>query len=223
MRSLAEDLETIGFMVQRPCRADDSGHFVPPSHLVQASALRDLRSKQISTASDFIRHMEAGGVLNLLGNGQSIDPKLINPRIQFCTSRVDHNIFRYAKLFQKVPTTNRVGRQIRALVYDIGQDRQVLMGILELTSGAYTLGCRDKFLDWSQSSRKGVKDKGLRRIMDLATIVALPPYNLLRGGKLMAALAFSDAVVEEVRRRYRSDLLGVVTTSATGLHCAILN
>ena len=91
--------------------------------------------------------MEAGGALALLGNGQSIDPTLINPRIQFCTSRADHNIFRYAKLFQKVPTTNRVGRQIRALVYDTGQNRPVLMGILELTSGAYT-GSRDKFLNW---------------------------------------------------------------------------
>jgi hypothetical protein len=59
--------------------------------------------------------------------------------------------------------------------------------------------------------------------MDLASVIALPPYNLLLGGKLVAALAFSDIVLREVRRRYRTDLLGVVATSATGLHCAILN
>jgi hypothetical protein len=59
--------------------------------------------------------------------------------------------------------------------------------------------------------------------MDLASVIALPPYSFLFGGKLIAALAFSDVVLREVRRRYRSDLLGVVATSATGLHCAILN
>jgi len=66
-------------------------------------------------------------------------------------------------------------------------------------------------------------DRGLRRIMDLASVIALPPYNLLFGGKLIAALAFSNTVAREIRRRYGSDLLGVVATSATGLHCAILN
>jgi hypothetical protein len=126
-------------------------------------------------------------------------------------------------LFQGVPTTNRVGRQLRCLVYDTGQSSPFLMGVFELTSGAYTLGCRDDYLQWRGEDRKGMKDKGLRRIMDLASVIALPPYSILFGGKLIAALAFSDCVQREVRRRYRSELLGIVATSATGLHCAILN
>ncbi len=170
-----------------------------------------------------MRRMEARSIQMLLGDGRSIEPIRICPQITFCVSQADHDVFRYGKLFQMVPTTNRVGRQVRCLVYDVGQAHPFLMGVFELTSGAYTLGCRDDYLNWSGKSRKTIKDEGLRRIMDLASVIALPPYNLLFGGKLIAALAFSDVVVREIRRRYRSDLLGVVATSATGLHCAILN
>ena len=190
---------------------------------MQATRLRELRARQISGSSDFIRRMETGGALTLLGDGRSVDPIRISPQIKFCVSSGDHDIFRYGKLFQVVPTTNRVGRQVRCLIYDEGQSRPFLMGVFELTSGAYTLGCRDDYLDWNAPSNRRIKDTGLRRIMDLATVIALPPYNLLFGGKLIAALAFSDIIVREVRRRYQSDLLGVVATSATGLHCAILN
>jgi Domain of unknown function (DUF4338) len=167
--------------------------------------------------------MESNGVLLSLGDGQSIDPERIRLLIKICASPAEHDVFRYGKLFQRVPTTNRVGRQIRCLVYDVGQTHPYLMGLFELTSGAYTLGCRDRYLGWGDSSRKKIKDNGLRRIMDLASVIALPPYNLLLGGKLIAALPFSDVVRKEIRRRYHSDLLGVVATSATGLHCAILN
>jgi Domain of unknown function (DUF4338) len=182
-----------------------------------------MRTKQISGSNDFIRRLETRGALMLLGDGRSIDPIRIRPQIKICGSSGDHDIFRYGKLFQKVPTTNRVGRQVRCLVYDVGQSRPFLMGVFELTSGTYTLGCRDNYLGWSDLSRKTIKDKGLRRTMDLASVIALPPYSFLFGGKLIAALAFSDIVLREIRRRYRSDLLGVVATSATGLHCAILN
>jgi len=223
LKSLTTDLVAAGFRVRQPRGPDGDWRFAPPSHRAQVIQLRKLRTKQISASSDFIQHTEANGAIMLLGDGCSIDPIRICPQIKFCVSSADHAIFRYSKFFQKVPSTNRVGRQLRCLVYDVGQSCPILMGVFELTSGAYTLGCRDDYLRWSDLSRKAVKDNGLRRIMDLATIIALPPYNFLFGGKLVAALTFSDVVLREVRRRYRSPLLGVVATSATGLHCAILN
>lgn len=223
LKSLGKDLLAAGFRIQKPRRRSDGWKFTPPSYGAQAISLRAIRTKQISGSSDFIQRMEAGGALMLLGDGRSIDPIRICPQIKICVSSADHNILRYGKLFQKVPTTNRVGRQIRCLVYDVGQSTPFLMGVFELTSGTYTLGCRDNYLGWGVLSRKAIKDKGLRRIMDLASVIALPPYSFLFGGKLIAALAFSEVVLREIRRRYRSDLLGVVATSATGLHCAILN
>jgi Domain of unknown function (DUF4338) len=184
--------------------------------------MRRLRLEQIEQERSFVQRMEANGCLKLLGQAD-IDPRKISPEIEICRTTADHELFRYGKLFQRIPTTNRVGRQIRCLVYDVGQEQKRLMGVFELTSGPYTMGARDAHLKWSGMNRKKVKDRGLRRVMDLATVIAIPPYNILLGGKLIASLAFSDVVAKEVRRRYRSELLGVVATSATGLHCAILN
>src|SRR5262249_39459914 len=223
IKHLTSDLEAAGFRIRRPRGPNDSWTVNPPSHRAQSIQLRRRRTKRIKASRDFIRYMEANGALTLLGDGCSIDPARIYPRIKFCTCSADHNVFRYGKLFQTVPNTNRVGRQLRCLVYDIGQSCPVLMGIFELTSGAYTLGCRDDYLFWNALSRKAVKEKALHRIWDLASVIALPPYNLLFAGKLIASLAFSNIVLREVRRRYRSELLGIVATSATGLHCAILN
>jgi hypothetical protein len=223
LKSLAKDLVAAGFSVRKPHGRKDGWKFAPPSYRALAIRLRALRTKQIASSSHFIQRVETDGALMLLADGPSIEPIRIRPHIKICRSAHDHDVFRYGKLFQRVPTTNRVGRQVRCLVYDVGQSRPFLMGVFELTSGTYTLGCRDTHLGWSDLSRKTIKDKGLRRIMDLASVIALPPYSMLFGGKLIAALAFSDIVLREIRRRYRSDLLGVVATSATGLHCAILN
>jgi hypothetical protein len=220
---LIKDLSAAGFRVRKPHDRDKKWKFTPPDHRAQVTLLRRLRHQQISASRDFVERMESRGVLTQFGDGISINPVRIRPQIRFCVSQAEHDVFRYGKLFQKVPTTNRVGRQVRCLVYDVGQSVPFLMGVIELTSGAYTLGCRDDHLGWRGQSRKLVKDSGLRRVMDLASIVAVPPYNLLLGGKLIASVAFSDVVVREIRRRYRSDLLGVIATSATGLHCAILN
>ncbi|MCK1622261.1 DUF4338 domain-containing protein [Bradyrhizobium sp. 147] len=219
-RNLREDLKAAGYRVRLSGKSD--WKVTAPSRKAQERAMRGLRFEQIELERSFAERLEAKGILNLLGDA-TIQVQDINPEIKICRSVADHELFRYAKLFQHVPTTNRVGRQVRCLVYDVGQAPKRLMGVFELSSGPYTMGARDAYLNWSGVDRKGVKDRGLRRLMDLATIVALPPYNILLGGKLIASLAMSDVVVREVRRRYRSELLGVVATSATGLHCAILN
>jgi hypothetical protein len=67
-------------------------------------------------------------------------------------------------------------------------------------------------------------------MMQLSVCLAVPPYNFLRGGKLMAALAFTDPIQEEFRKRYNKpgtcatdQLLALVTTSAAGDPSAIFN
>jgi hypothetical protein len=219
-RNLRRDLKAAGYRIRLSGRSN--WNVTPPSRSAQKRIMRRLRLEQIETERPFARKLEAKGILDLLGDS-TIDLPKITPEIKICRTVADHELFRYAKLFQRVPTTNRVGRQLRCLVYDVGQQSKRLMGAFELTSGPYTMGARDAHLSWSGAGRKTTKDRGLRRLMDLATIIAIPPYNILLCGKLVAALAFSDVVVKEVRRRYRSEMLGVVATSATGLHCAILN
>jgi hypothetical protein len=89
--------------------------------------MRSLRERQLDDASEFILRMEASGVLDEFGHGAALATKNISPSIRFCHSRKEHELFRYCKYFQGVPTTNRVGRQVRALIYDVGQVMSLVM------------------------------------------------------------------------------------------------
>ena len=220
--SLKQDLKAAGFRLRNSSNGAPF-EVLPPDQSSQLNYMRCLRVRQIGSAAEFISRMEASGILNSFGYGAGIKYENVSPIIRFCRSKADHDTFRYCKFFHRIPTTNRVGRQLRALVYDEGQTRPLLMGAFELASGAYTLGSRDLFLNWQDPLKTSIKQAGLKRIMDLSSVLALPPYNFIFGGKLMAALALSDVVEREFKQRYRSSLLGLVATSATGLHCAILN
>jgi hypothetical protein len=103
------------------------------------------------------------------------------------------------------------------------------MGIIGLASGGYTLKCRDDYLGWniknidSYKELKELKDTGLRSIMQLAVSLAVPPYNYLFTGKLVALLALSNPIQELYKEKYGQDLLALVTTSATGIHSSVYN
>jgi hypothetical protein len=112
---------------------------------------------------------------------------------------------------------------MRALIYDVGQCEPALLGAMLLSSSPYTLRDRDSYLGWLGAEKERIKQSGLRRILDLALCMPLPPYSYLLGGKLVAALAFTEVVRSEFRNRYRDELLCLVTTSVTGLHCPLFN
>jgi hypothetical protein len=97
------------------------------------------------------------------------------------------------------------------------------MGVIGLASAPYAVGCRDSFLSWKGNERRHIKDIGLRRILDLAVALPLPPYSYLFGGKLIALLALTDQFRRTARRKYGSQLLALTTTCATGLHCPIFS
>lgn len=159
----------------------------------------------------------------LFVDGVDLNLDAIVPTIILCKGRPLNDIFSYVKLTQAVPSAPRVGRRIRFIVMDTGQKRPALIGAAELASPVFTLGCRDRYLGWSRAAAREVKVTGLRRILDLATCQAVPPYNTLRAGKLLASLAVSSVITEEFERRYREPLLGVVATCATGLHYPHVN
>jgi len=167
--------------------------------------------------------MEKKHITELFINGRDLQIENIFPRIHICDTPSDFEIYNYCRFLQSVPNTNRVGRQIKALVYDDGQRRPVLIGAIGLASSMYTVGCRDRYLNWVGKEGKFRKDIGLRRLMDLAVCIAFQPYSFLLGGKLMALLAMTDPFRIEFQRRYGMPLLGLVTTCATGVHCPIFN
>ena len=179
--------------------------------------------RQLKAESKFIQRMERSNIIEQFINGNALQVKQISPRIHICEKTRDFAIYRYCRFLQSIPSTNRIGRQIRALVFDDGQRHSALMGAIGLASSIYTLGCRDRYLGWTGSSAKLLKDVGLKCLMDLAVCIAFPPYSLLLGGKLMALLAMTDPFQIEFQRKYGSPLLGLITTCATGIHCPIFN
>lgn len=114
---------------------------------------------------------------------------------------------------------------MNALIFDDGQETETLIGAIGMASSLYSLRCRDEYFDWLGKLPETVarKNAGLRQIMDLAVCVAIPPYNSLLGGKLLAALALTEVFQAEHVKKYKEPLRAVVTTSATGLHCPIFN
>jgi hypothetical protein len=166
LASLQRDLKAAGFRVRSSSNGMPFG-IRPPDHRGMLMQMRCQRQQQIASASEFILKMEAMGILNRFAHGAAIGLESIRPEIRFCASISDHEIFRYCKLFQRMATAARAG-------VDVGQECPTLIGIFELASGSYTLGSRDQYLNWRGPSQVHIKQKGLRRLMDLASIIAMP-------------------------------------------------
>lgn len=224
--NLAKDLRSIGFKSRIVTQNDKIRFMAQRSRLNQRQVLqlmKSIRHKQLLKSKGFIERIESNSIIECFINGNDLKIENISPRIHICNSSRDFEIYNYCQFLQSVPSKNRIGRHIRALVYDDGQSNPVLMGAIGLASSMYTVGCRDKYLNWVGKKAKYLKDIGLKRMMDLYLCIAFPPYSLLLGGKLMAMFAMTDPIKIEFQRKYNMPLLGLITTCATGVHCPIFN
>ena len=157
------------------------------------------------------------------------DPKTIVPDdIEMRLIPVEHgttygDIFLFWNLvWWSMPYQRGYGRQMRFIIWDATHDAP--FGLVQLQSPLLRMAARDTYL----GIPKGSEDRWANASMSAGRIGALPPYNMLIGGK-MAALAVTS---NEVRAAYRSkyagrktvmngrtldpDLLYITTTSAFG-------
>jgi len=154
----------------------------------------------------------------------------INPEnIQLELREVTKSRGFYGKLFRwwnfvwwSMPYQSAYGRQMRFFLWDVGHD--LPFGMFILQSPVLYLSARDKYLDLPKKEL----DIWANMSMNAQRVGALPPYNMLIGGK-MAALAMLS---NEIRKRYKTkyanrttvlqkrvlkpDLLFITTTSAFG-------
>lgn len=164
----------------------------------------------------FIRRLLSGPELN----PSRIDPVLLP--IEGATSE-DSRLWRWASLHWSIPVSTGYGRRLRFLVVDRGH-RDAVIGLIGLADPVYGLGARDKWIGWSPDQRR----RRLVCLMDAFVLGAVPPYNTLCGGKLVALLASSRDVRMAFLARYAhrptlieerdpdADLALVTTTSALG-------
>jgi len=154
-------------------------------------------------------------------NGVDIDPEKIEASLELVKSDSwQGELFRLASLTWSVPVSNGYGRRMRFLVWDKHNGK--LMGLMALADPVYNLSARDKAVGWS------IKNRSNRLIcmMDAYVLGALPPYNQLLCGKLVACLVKTKEVRNLFRKKYanskgiiskkkKSPRLVAVTTSSS--------
>ncbi len=147
------------------------------------------------------------GLEGYFARPQEVDPEGIRPVMRPVETTLEREIFRHALSFWSVPVSSGYGRRLRYLVWDEANGKVV--GILGLSDPVIGLGVRDRFLGWDKKARK----ERLWHGMTAYVLGAVPPYNQLLGGKLVASLALSHQVVADFQERYggrRSQIRGVV-------------
>lgn len=162
-------------------------------------------------------------VLPHFADGSEIDPRRIKFALKLVKSEtLEADIFRVATLTWSVPVSAGFGRRMRYLVWDEGHDR--LAGIIALGDPVYNLAVRDDLIDWTVHDRS----ERLVGIMDAYVLGAVPPYNILLGGKAVACLIRSRDVYDDFARLYgetvgviskkakHASLMAVTTTSSMG-------
>ena len=137
-------------------------------------------------------------LISSLANGASLDAGRIKPVLtEVGASTVYARLFRLASLTWSVPVSKGFGRRIRFLIHDDQNGK--LIGLLALCDPVFNLGVRDDHIGWTGGCRR----RRLRYIMDAFVLGALPPYNMLLGGKLVASLLMSKELSETIRQKYR--------------------
>lgn len=136
-------------------------------------------------------------LLARIANGFEVVPELVSPKlVEVQPNTEDELLFRYVSLHWSIPVSSGYGRRIRFLVVDQQNDK--LIGAFGLGDPVFNLGARDDWIDWDKAAR----EERLQHVMEAFLIGAVPPYNYLLGGKLVAMLLASNEVRRAFRRKY---------------------
>lgn len=153
-------------------------------------------------------------------HGDEVVPELVTPRLELVKAGTwQSNLFRLASLTWSVPVSSGFGRRLRYLVWD--QSNGKAMGIIALGDPVFNLKARDSYIGWDAEARR----RRLVYVLDAYVLGALPPYNSLLCGKLVACLVRSAEVRRDfetkygasvgiISREYKSPKLVMVTTSS---------
>ncbi|WP_368607692.1 Druantia anti-phage system protein DruA [Pseudomonas fulva] len=217
-RKLREHLHTLGFT-----RTDEGALRAPGNNKDAIRVLHGAqREERLIASSNFVARAGAK-LMQYFASGTEVIPKKISPALERVSSGTwQSDLFRLASLSWSVPVSSGFGRRLRYLVWD--QSNGKLMGIIAVGDPVFNLGVRDKFIGWNSH------DRGARlvNIMDAYVLGALPPYNSLLCGKLIACLLRSRDLYNDFAHAYgattgiisqeekRARLMAVITTSSMG-------
>jgi hypothetical protein len=194
--ALIESLTAQGF--------DVNGHVMPNSsnknffRRIQAHS----KKEQIILQKDFLTS-NYDIIENYLINGKDIDPDKIELELKVVEEgSVENTLFRWWNLvWWSVPYQRAYGRQMRFLLWD--KTHNAPFGLIGLQSPILRMSVRDNHLNIPKENLDYVINKS----MQAQRLGALPPYNQLLGGKMVALSLTSN----ELRKAYRAKYDGVTT------------
>jgi hypothetical protein len=217
-RKIRAHFRDLGFL-----RSSD-GTLVPPG--LDKQSYRALHSHQ--RQAHLAKHQawidnNIDALLKHIASGNSLEPARIRPRIEMVRAGTwQGDLFRLATYYWRIPISEGYGRRMRFLVWD--DYHQTLIGLFALGDAVFNLKARDEYIGWDHHRRADA----LVNLMDAYALGAIPPYNMLLGGKLVASLIRTQEVVDAFSAKYRNSigiisgerkeakLVAVTTTSALG-------
>ncbi len=163
-------------------------------------------------------------VKNYCRDGSEIIPERISLELREVQSgSFEEILFRWWNLmWWSIPFQRSYGRQMRFLLWDTAHDAP--FGLICLQSPVLKISVRDNYLDIP----KDELDIWINKSMNAQRVGALPPYNELLGGKMVALTLTCNEIRYAYRRKYENaitilqnrklkpELLFITTTSAFG-------
>lgn len=215
---IREHLQSLGFTksntgtLQAPGNTKD---VIRSLHSVQ-------RSERLCANQNFIT-LKSAKLMKYFASGKEVVPEKISPVLERVSSGTwQGDLFRLAALTWSVPVSSGFGRRLRYLVWD--ENNEKLIGLIAIGDPVFNLAVRDKMIGWNAQDRSS----RLVNVMDAYVLGALPPYNHLLGGKLIACLLRSRDLYDDFARVYgntvgvisqkkkKARLLAITTTSSMG-------
>jgi hypothetical protein len=191
------------------------------------SSYRDLQSKsrveQIQNHKRYLQQCHSRIEPYLL-NGTQLNPLNIDLELRVVEPySLEEDIFRWWNfMWWSVPYQKAYGRQMRFVLWDKGHNAP--FGIIGLQSPVLKMAVRDNHLKIPRQNL----DSWVNKSMQAQRLGALPPYNSLIGGKMVALAMtsnelrqayrdkYSDQKTEMMDRAIDPNLLFITTTSAFG-------
>lgn len=180
------------------------------------------RTERLNLSAKFLERT-LPKALPRFADGREIDPSKIQLRLVRVYSDTDEaDLFRVATLTWSVPVSPGFGRRLRYLVWDAYHER--VAGVIALGDPVYNLSVRDTLIGWDVHDRA----ERLVNVLDAYVLGAVPPYNMLLGGKAVACLVRSRDIYDDFRKAYgasvgiisgeakQARLLAVTTSSSMG-------
>jgi hypothetical protein len=169
--------------------------------------------RKLAEHSNVPRDRYRDKVRKFLARPEDINIHKIDPYLVMVEQRAEHNrLWAHATSFWSVPVTSGYGRRMRYFVFDRFNDK--LIGIIGLCDPIIGLETRDvRSIGWT----KGQKEQRLYNCLTAYILGAIPPYNEILGGKLVALSVLFPEVRQDFHNKYR-DSISIISQTNKAAH-----